>query len=89
MEIQTTKEQIQRIQEIDNLVDLEQNLKSNNKPFRFLNYMALLTYKSHICKSDYIKWFNTITQNNCDFIRLAHENVQSDSPIFNLYRHRY
>lgn len=46
---------------------------SNEKKFRFQNSAALLTYKRHINKHNYVRWFTKLTNQTPVFIRLAHE----------------
>lgn len=41
--------------------------------FRFQNTKALLTYKTHLNKENYIKWFTELVKDEPKFIRLAHE----------------
>lgn len=46
---------------------------TTEKKFRFQNSRALLTYKTHLVKEDYIKWFEEKVNQTPKFIRLCHE----------------
>lgn len=58
------------------------------KKFRFQNISAILTYKTHINKEEYIKWFTEKTKEVPKFIRLAHE-VGTHSEEVEEYEHTH
>lgn len=49
-----------------------------SKKFSFGAMRALLTYKTHLNKEDFIKWFKNKIYIPCEFIRLAHENGEGE-----------
>lgn len=57
------------------------------KKFRFQSQFVLLTYKSHLPKDDYTKWFKELIPST-KFLRLAHEAPDRD-PLKCPYRHTH
>lgn len=57
------------------------------KKFRFQSQFVLLTYKSHLPKDDYTKWFKEMIPST-KFLRLAHEAPDRD-PLKCPYRHTH
>ncbi|QMW68925.1 replication-associated protein [Crucivirus-468] len=57
------------------------------KKFRFQSQFVLLTYKSHLPKDDYVKWFKDMVPTT-KFLRLAHEAPDRD-PLKCPYRHTH
>lgn len=57
------------------------------KKFRFQSQFVLLTYKSHLPKDDYTKWFKEMIPTT-KFLRLAHEAPDRD-PLKCPYRHTH
>lgn len=55
-----------------------------DKTFRLKNQKLLLTYKSHLPKSEFILWLNEQVKGQCPdgvkFCRIAHEQGSSDTP---------
>lgn len=49
-------------------------------PFRFQNQRAILTYRTHLPKDEYINWLRHACSKEISFIRLAHETGDAECP---------
>lgn len=60
--------------------DPGEQVSSTSSKFRFQSTRGILTYKTHLPKEAFIRWFKSLVGVGVDFIRLAHENGDEEVP---------
>lgn len=76
-----TKDVVYEVDELEDIVvpEVPQAEDKPKKGFRFQACKGLLTYKTHLNKEDYIKWFAIKTKQTPSFIRVAHETGEDET----------